>query len=77
MQCEKCKADRKEEDFFGKVICFKCEYARKMGMKPKKERKCRICEVLLSSKRWVYCSNECAEIGEMKQKREYWTNKVA
>lgn len=79
MRCKECKTNRKKKEFYGKIICFKCEYQRKLAIEKTKKKKkfCRICQAELPSQKWVYCGSECSTIGERKQKREYWTMKVA
>ncbi len=73
MLCHKCKTERAIEDFFGKEICYKCEYKRK-----KKERKlyrrCKNCKGVLPPGRWTYCSDECSRIA--KNANKHWTAKI-
>lgn len=84
MICPTCNLDKDEKDFFKgelevpKKICYKCEYARKM-ISLKNEwnlKKCRLCRKPIPTNKWVYCSKECADKGEIQQKKDYWLNLV-
>jgi hypothetical protein len=73
MKCIECLAEKEEKDFLGKEICYKCQYKKKIGRSScRGERKCRTCQRLLLEHRWVYCSKQCANIGGVKMKKEYW-----
>jgi len=74
-ECEKCKKLMRLIDFYGNNTCYKCSYKLKVSIKVK--RKCRICGGSLNGIRaWAFCSKACGTIGHLKQKREYWTNKI-
>jgi hypothetical protein len=77
--CLTCCADKNVKDFLmGKKECYKCVYERKINKENSKPKinKCRVCTKNCSEHRWVYCSKKCAEIGELKQNREYWFNVI-
>lgn len=73
MKCESCLADKDEKDFLGKEICYRCQYRIKIEGEL---RFCRECKRELNSNKWVYCSRDCAKVGEKKMKRKYWTNLI-
>lgn len=78
MICPSCFVERKETDFQGKTICYKCVYKGKLAM-PKNHGsiECKWCgDQFERGERWIYCSFECQQKAEAKQKRDYWTNKV-
>ncbi len=75
MFCPNCNQKREEKDFFGKLICYKCEYERKTNPELSIPT-CKICEKPLPPNRWAYCSPECGIIGEKNMKRDYWVKKV-
>jgi len=76
--CPECDEVRKESDFIASNMCYKCSYEKKT----KKDKgkavvcHCRICGNPCAEHRWVYCSDGCSTIGELKQKKDYWTTKV-
>lgn len=79
MICVTCLIDRKNDDFLMKSKeCYKCVYERKNNKEISKSKinKCRVCTKNCSEHRWVYCSKKCAEIGELKQNKEYWFNMI-
>lgn len=75
MHCPKCFNERNESDFLGKETCFKCQYAEKLKNKPKKNQ-CKECLGPIQSNRWSYCSEVCAKVSLLRQKRSYWTRQV-
>lgn len=79
MICFTCLVDRNDKDFLmGSTECYKCVYEKKNVMEKSKPKinKCRVCTKNCSKHRWVYCSKKCAEIGELKQNKEYWFNMI-
>jgi endogenous inhibitor of DNA gyrase (YacG/DUF329 family) len=68
MICPNCKKDVKWEDFYGKDVCYKCMYERKIK---NKKRTCVICREDLPKNRWVYCSKKCGEIGALTKRDAY------
>lgn len=73
MLCKNCNTERELSDFFGKEICYKCEYKRKKK-EIRKFIKCKVCNGVLPPGRWTYCSRECARIG--KNRNKHWTTKL-
>ena len=73
MFCSVCKTEHDEKEFYGKKICYKCQYTIKIKI-VKAERKCKMCDKTLDSSHWCYCSPKCAAAGKLKLNREYWTN---
>jgi hypothetical protein len=73
MICKICKLERDINDFFGKEICYKCEYKRKLK-DVKNHRYCKICKTKLPVGKWCYCSKECAKEG--KKRHVYWTTEL-
>ena len=67
MLCPQCKIDRKEEDFFKKPICFRCQYANKLIV----VKKCKVCGKLLPTYKWKTCGGKCAEENAKRLKEEY------
>lgn len=63
MRCPFCGVMRRELDFLGKDRCYKCILAEKMKKIPKTQRKCLICEEVITTTRWTYCSEPCAKEG--------------
>ena len=77
MLCQECGNDRVEEDFLGKDTCFRCQYKKKVEIiKNNKVNKCRQCNLVLESSRWVYCSSECAYKGKKYLDANYWENRI-
>ena len=74
--CPSCDEERKDSDFLKDNECYKCVFARKVKREGRMGGPCRICGAPCGEHRWVYCSKECSTVGEMKQKKEYWTAKV-
>jgi len=79
MICPRCCEEREAGAFLNEnPLCYRCVYNEKSAKYGRKAsvNYCKICDNVCSEHRWVYCSRECAEIGELKQKRDYWTFKV-
>lgn len=82
MICENCKEDRKDSDFLmGNKECYKCVYKKKTEIKKEEEKKdkkvlCRICNGVVRLPKLVFCSDECAHIGFIKQKKAYWHRNI-
>lgn len=79
MLCPECQVDRKDNDFLGKENCYKCQYKKKVeNYNPIIKVKCKQCsKEFIKSNRWVYCSWQCQQESEAKQKKGYWTNNLA
>ena len=74
MLCSACHEEREEKDFFKKAVCFRCQYKEKMKNEDSSyRRRCKECNAFLSSKRWAYCSEGCAQLGAAKSKQGHWT----
>lgn len=74
MECSRCGKEREEKDFLNNQQCYHCVYQKKLeNQDPSIRRKCRECKAFLASKRWVYCSTNCAQKGEQKSKNDHWT----
>jgi NMD protein affecting ribosome stability and mRNA decay len=79
MICPRCCQEREQSAFLMKSdVCYKCIYQEKTSQDIQKKdiKTCRICEKKCDENRWVYCSKECATIGELKQKKSHWTSKI-
>ena len=59
----------------GNKECYKCVYAKKIKNK-KSVAICRICGKSCDPNRWVYCSEECAKLGDIQKNKEYWVRMV-
>ena len=70
MICQICKLDRSVKDFLGKEICYKCVWNQKNTKVTEliPEKLCKICEKPLSSVKWKYCGQECADKGKNKSR---------
>jgi hypothetical protein len=78
MICNRCKKDMAAKDFLlNQPACYKCIYQEKIKKQSKKKTKCRECRREIKEFfRRVYCSEECAHVGHMKQNQGYWTRNV-
>ena len=86
MICNECKLELPDRDFFlNNKSCYRCIYAMKVKKTKNKIKKnhCRICrkEVFFDvnakkRQRSVFCSYECAEIGQRELMKKYWTNRL-
>ena len=74
--CQECQEERKDSDFLNSETCYKCVYAKKTDRRERFGGSCRVCGEACPPSRWVYCSKGCSSIGELKQKKDYWTAKV-
>jgi predicted nucleic acid-binding Zn ribbon protein len=74
MFCPDCNIYRDKKDFIlNQTSCYKCVYKKKTQRVLKKLKKCKICDILIDNpKKFSYCSEECAEIGNLKIRHERW-----
>lgn len=88
MICEDCKKETKNSDFIGnQTCCYHCMYKKKVKelkiSKKNNTPKCRICnkklffdENLKKRQRNVFCSEECAHLGQREKSNSHWTRKL-
>lgn len=76
MFCPECSNYLDEKDFMpNQTICYKCMYKRKVGegIELRKIKRCKICDVILTnSKKFSYCSEDCARKGDLIVRRLRW-----
>ena len=75
MICPSCLSVRNERDFLLSDLCYKCVLKSKKTMKVEIDTKpkiCAICNHHVPKNRWVYCSQECADVAEIKRQKDYW-----
>jgi hypothetical protein len=79
MFCTSCKKEKDDKDFFiDSKKCYKCIYNEKVS-KMKKitlPTYCKMCNELCGDKRWVYCSDECGQMGKKEHGKHYWIRHV-
>lgn len=80
MFCKTCEQELSEDNFLiDKTECYKCIYKKKTYKDPskKKERvKCRICGQNVRPPRTVFCCDDCADIGWLRQREGWWVRKT-
>jgi len=88
MICDSCKIDRLDNEFLNNLkICYHCAYKEKLKKSMEKQTRapllCRICKNCIPSEkdlkkkpRTVFCSLECARIGQRQLTNNYWTRKL-
>jgi hypothetical protein len=77
--CSSCGFEKAESDFLHFDTCYKCvlhEKQKKIGHENPKPKTCGICGSKVPKNRWVYCSEECGEIAEMKRQKNYWMRNI-
>lgn len=77
--CSSCGFEKQDSDFLHFDRCYKCVLEEKKKKNPPTEptfKKCGICGFRVPKTRWVYCSEECANIAEMKRQKNYWMRKL-
>jgi len=78
VKCITCLLEKEGDDFLlGNTECYKCVYNEKIKKLVKSPVKvvipgCKICDGRIKPPRTVYCCEECAEIGWLKQRAAYW-----
>ena len=75
MICPCCMTERNEFDFLLSSLCYKCVLKSKLKKNLTEKTKAKICAICTShvpKHRWVYCSQECADVAEIKRQKEYW-----
>lgn len=78
MMCPSCLCDRSYRDFLNKQTCYKCQYAAKIKVVSvkKSDKKCKKCGNDIPDKRWIYCSDLCANLAAKIQKKTEWTKLI-
>jgi hypothetical protein len=88
MICISCEKDQNDKCFINsKNICYHCVYRKKREIvkenKIPKTLTCRLCKKAIyrdnkikKRQRTVFCSDECARIGQKEKCVSYWTRQV-
>ena len=60
----------------GSEECYRCIYKRKIDLLRHRPKKCcSICKKPIWNRfRFTYCSQECADVGEIKVKNQRWAS---
>lgn len=75
IECPECKRFTNVNDFLGKDVCYRCLYKRKTQELKIENKKCKFCKTHeLPPGRWVFCSKECAEKQDAKDKKTWNQN---
>jgi hypothetical protein len=77
MQCQRCKEEKPEDQFFNldrfpKDLCIRCIYKEKMNVLKNKKKQCRICGTSIFGQRWIFCSQQCAVKGNIENLNNNW-----
>lgn len=76
-ECKVCKLGKQSKEFFGKELCYKCEYQRKIAMKPLQKRTtCTICDEILIPPKRTYCSKTCLNAGKYNWYKNNWRSQM-
>jgi len=88
MKCIECKKNLPKNDFMmGKKACYKCVYKFKTQKPPNIKKApinyCRTCsdeiqfdENSKKRQRNIFCSNNCALLGQREKSNNHWTRKI-
>jgi len=88
MICPDCKKDLNPTEFIGcQKSCYHCVYKKKIEflkkVKAPETTLCRVCnkkiifdKTLKKRQRNVFCSSECADIGNRDKRNSHWTRKL-
>lgn len=69
--CSSCLKNYTEDFFIRGDICCSCIHKEKLR-KIKDVKICKICKMKILSRRFRYCSQSCANKGNMEHKHNWW-----
>lgn len=85
MICSVCKEDKDNSKYLhvlkdDPIICCKCKYMEKLGIKPPEKKELKLCayckEKSIESLRRKYCCGPCADAAKEEYIKKNWRRKI-